>query len=175
MNSRWQPLVSIAKGIDIVTEKIGRAASFLMLVLGVEITYDVVLRYVFDAPTKWSYDISYMLAGTVIMLTAPWVLKNHGHVSLDLLSQRFSPRTKRILEIVFMAACFFPLVAFLSHYSFKVTLISLMCNETSSVSYWRPVIWPFRLILLAGLLLLLVQGLANLVHAVFDTEGDSHD
>ena len=56
-----------------MSEWSGRVVMFLVLVLVASITYDVVMRYVFDAPTIWSYSFSYMLGTSIVAMGMPYV------------------------------------------------------------------------------------------------------
>ena len=81
-------LRAIIGSIEKTSEWTGKGVSWIMVILVLEVSYDVTLRYAFNEPTLWSYDISYMLAGTVIMMAAAWVLLMDGHISLDVISNR---------------------------------------------------------------------------------------
>jgi len=160
-------IARLVHGIDTLSELVGKAVSWLLVVLIAEVFYDVVMRYAFSAPTVWSYDVSYMLGGAVILMASAWVLKRGEHISMDVISQRFTVRTRLVLDVVFLIAVFFPLTYVLMEQSLRMTMISVMNNETSSVSFWRPVYWPFRIAISAGLVLLLAQGVSNLIRKCY--------
>lgn len=56
--------------IDTLNKYIGKAAAWLVPLLILELVYDTIARYVFNAPTEWSYDVTYMLYGAIFMLGA---------------------------------------------------------------------------------------------------------
>jgi TRAP-type mannitol/chloroaromatic compound transport system permease small subunit len=58
------------------------------------VTYEVIARYVFNAPTIWSFDLTYMLYGAMFMLGAAYALHKGAHIRTDFLLGQFSPRTK---------------------------------------------------------------------------------
>lgn len=149
--------------VDKFSELTGKAVSWLMVLLVLEVSYDVTMRYAFNRPTVWSYDISYMLSGTIIMLAAAWVMVLDGHIALDVLSNKFSSRTKLILDVVFFIICVFPVLYFLFKHSLTVTWTAVSIYERSSVSFWRAQIWPYRIVISAGFLFLLLQSIATLV------------
>jgi len=160
-------LRAVVKSIERTSEWTGKVVSWLMAILVLEVRYDVILRYAFNQPTVWSYDISYMLAGTIIMLAAAWVLLIDGHISLDVISNKFPTRLRLYLDLIFFVICFFPLIYLLLRHSINVTVTGVSVFERSNVSYWRTPIWPFRIIITAGFLLLLVQGVASFVRKLF--------
>jgi TRAP-type mannitol/chloroaromatic compound transport system permease small subunit len=160
-------LRSIVKKIDRFSELTGKAVSWLMVILVLEVSYDVIMRYVFNKPTVWSYDISYMLSGTIIMLAAAWVMVLDGHIALDVLSNRFPIRTKLILDVIFFVICVFPMLFFLFRHSMIVTGTAVSVFEKSNVSYWRAQIWPYRIVISAGFLFLLIQSIATLIRKLY--------
>jgi TRAP-type mannitol/chloroaromatic compound transport system permease small subunit len=160
-------LRAIVSKIEQVSQWTGKAVSWLMVVLVLEVSYDVIMRYVFNEPTVWSYDISYMLSGTVIMLAAAWVMVLDQHIALDVLSNRFTTRTKLSLDVVFFTVCVLPMLYFLLQHSITVTWRAVSIFEQSNISYWRAYIWPYRIIVSAGFLLLIVQSIATLIRKLY--------
>ena len=60
--------------LDGISEWSGKTVSWLVLVLTLVIGYEIVMRYLFNAPTKWSFDISYMLGGSYFLLGEAYTL-----------------------------------------------------------------------------------------------------
>jgi len=74
----------------------GAIVIFIMLL----ITADVVLRFFFNSPIDWTLDISEILLLYIPFLTAAWVLKNDGHIRVDILYNMFSPRFRGVLNLL---------------------------------------------------------------------------
>ncbi len=87
-------------GIDWLSESVGKMAGLLIVVLALMVSYDVVKRYFFSAPTVWAQEMSAMLFGTFIMLGGAYTAKENKHVNMDIFYSRFSPRGRAILDIV---------------------------------------------------------------------------
>jgi len=134
-----------------------------VLVMVLAIAYDVILRYIFSAPTVWQYDISYMLGGSIIILGAGYVHLKKRHVRVDIIYNRFSPRTKLTLEVFFTVIFFFPFLTGLIVVATQHAFHAYEVKEFSEVGFWRPLMWPFRSVIPVGLSILWLQGLANLV------------
>ena len=153
-------------GIDRLSTLVGQTFAWCILLLTGVVTYEVVARYAFRAPTTWAYDVSYMLYGTLFMMAGPYALSRNGHVRGDFLYRNFPPRRQAWFDLVLYILFFFPAIfAFMiSGWSFFAD--SFRQNERSMFSPTGPVIWPFKfLIPLVGLLLLL-QGLVEVVRCV---------
>jgi TRAP-type mannitol/chloroaromatic compound transport system permease small subunit len=72
------------------------------------VAYEVISRYVFDAPTDWSYELSYMLYGSFFMLGAGYTLLKGGHVRTDIFYNNWSFRTRGILDSLLYVIAFYP-------------------------------------------------------------------
>jgi len=153
-------------GIDRLSTFIGQTFAWSIAVLTGVITYDVIARYAFRAPTSWGFDASYMLYGTLFMMAGAYALSRNGHVRGDFLYRNFSPRRQAKFDLVLYLLFFFPaMLAFMiSGWSFFAA--SFAQNERSVFSPDGPVIWPFKfLIPLVGILMLL-QGMVEVVRCI---------
>ncbi len=121
--------------IDRVSELTGHAISWIVLLLTLILAYEVLMRYVFNAPTKWAYDISYMLGGTFFLMGAAYTLWNKGHVRIDLFYMRFSPRKRALIDVFFYLVFFFPLWIGLLYYLIPHVHMSWKLAERSLESY----------------------------------------
>jgi TRAP-type mannitol/chloroaromatic compound transport system permease small subunit len=153
-------------GIDRLSTLVGQAFAWCILLLTGVIVYEVFVRYVFRAPTTWGYDVSYMLYGTLFMMAGAYTLSRNGHVRGDFLYRNFRPSLQAWFDLVLYILFFFPgIIAFMVS-GWHHFMESYGQNERSMFSPTGPVIWPFKfLIPLVGLLLLL-QGLAEVVRCV---------
>jgi TRAP-type mannitol/chloroaromatic compound transport system permease small subunit len=149
--------------IDAVNERVGITVKWLILILTAVMVYDVVMRYVFNAPTVWGFDISYMLGGTFFILGMGYTLLKDKHVRVDVISAKFSPRTKAFVELAGHVLLFFPAFGLLFWQLVPYVARSWMDQEKSLESFWRPPIYPFKTALLVGVALLLLQGVASFV------------
>lgn len=145
----------------------GKIISFAVLTMVILIAYDVILRYLFRAPTVWQYDISYMLGGSIIMLGSGYVHLNRRHVRVDIFYNSFSAKKKLSLDILFTLIFFFPLVTGILIMSIEHAIHAYKIREFSEVGFWRPLMWPFRSAIALGLIVLWLQGLANFIRDVY--------
>lgn len=151
----------VCNGINLLSEWSGRAVRWLLVPLIISIAYDVFMRYVFNAPTIWSFSLSYMLGGTVEMIGFAYVLYHRGHVSVDLIYAKFPKKIKLIINVVFTAIFFLPLFFMLSKVSVEHAYWSCSVNEIATESVWYPIVWPFKIAVALGFCLLFLQGVSN--------------
>lgn len=156
----------ILLGIDRLSTVVGQAFAWCILALTVVVTYEVVARYAFRAPTNWGYDVTYMLYGALFMMAGAYALSRNGHVRGDFLYRMMPPRRQAWLDLVLYLLFFFPAIFALMISGWHFFAESFRQDERSMFSPSGPVIWPFKfLIPLVGFLLLL-QGLVELVRCI---------
>ncbi len=133
--------------------------------------YEVFSRYLFNAPTIWAYEIAYMAMGTNFLLGAAVTLRDRGHIRIDLLYARWSPRTQALIDIVGYTCLFLPVAWWVSWGLWKYAYYAFLSGETSGDSAWNPIIWPFRLVFFAGFVSLALQAAAELIKAAYILAG----
>ena len=156
----------ISKGIDGASRWIGKASAWLIPLLIAELVFDTVARYLFNAPTRWSYDISYMLYGTAFMGGAAYTLFLDEHVRIEVLSEKVSPKARSLIDIIGYLLFFFPAMGTLFYYGTHFALKSWKMLETSGESMWSPLIYPFKTVIPVTVLLLLLQGVVQFSRCV---------
>lgn len=156
-------LKRIVTGIDSISEWTGKTVCFLCLALVFTITVDVFMRYVFNSPTKWSYDITYMLGGTLFVMTIAFVLRYRGHVSIDIIRGRMPVRLGLAIDVTLHVLLFFPLMLVLFWLSTEHACTSIAQRELSNVGFWRPPLYPFRAVLPVAFFLVVLQGVSMLI------------
>lgn len=154
---------TIVRGIDRVSEICGYLGAAAILALIAVTMVEVFSRYVLHAPTIWAFDAAYMLNGSAFILACAAALKVNQHVSIDIFSQFFSLRTKRIIEAVTFALLVLPALGFVTSAAWAEFWRAFMEGTIEQVSPWRPKIWPFRLVLAIGLSALWLQVLARVL------------
>ncbi len=110
MSSRDSDLVRLARRIDLIAIGSGQLVAWLIVPMVLSLTWEVVARYVFNAPTQWAYDMTFMLYGTFFMLGAAFTLQRKGHVRTDMYYERWSPRRQAIIDIACYLIFFLPFV-----------------------------------------------------------------
>jgi TRAP-type mannitol/chloroaromatic compound transport system permease small subunit len=153
------PMKRFLTAIDWVSEKSGKGVSFLILLLSVVVLYEIVARYLFNSPTIWAHEIAQMIFGTYVILMGAYVLKHGSHVNVESLYNRFSPRTRAILDL-FTWSLFFIFCGLIFWKGAGMAWDSFVVLETGPTSF-APPIYPFKAMIPLGALLILLQGLAK--------------
>ncbi len=152
---------ALSKFVDHLSEWSGKAIAWAGLFLVLELVYDTVARYVFNAPTRWSYDISYMLYGAIFMIGAAYTLLTDEHVRIEVIYEKVSPKVRAIIDAIGYLVFFFPSIGALLYFGTDFALKSWRMLEHSGVSMWSPPIYPFKTIIPLAAFLLLIQGMVK--------------
>ncbi len=151
--------------IDFVSEWSGKAIGYLLLpIIGVMV-FEVVSRYVFNAPTIWSTDVVIFLGGTLFIIGGSYTHYVRGHISVDNLYVMLPPRWQTVTRVVLHFPLFALYIGVLLWEGTEMAWDSLIENEHTG-SLWNPVVWPFKLMVPLGALLILLQGVAQFVRDV---------
>ena len=164
-------LMRVLKVIDIISDRSGKVIAWLLVFLVLELMYDVIARYVFGIATLWSYDISWMIGGTVYVFGAAYVLLYRGHVRIDIFYTRYSPKAKLIYDIILMLVFFFPGMIVWLWGSIDRTIYSVQRLEISVATYWQAPIYPMRILISIGIIFLMLQGIATRIRDVSSLMG----
>ncbi len=92
-------LRAIVRTIDIINERLGKAASWLILFLMAITVYDVLMRYVFRTGTVALMEAEIYLYMLNFMLAAGWTLLADGHVRVDLVYAGLGPKKKAWIDL----------------------------------------------------------------------------
>jgi TRAP-type mannitol/chloroaromatic compound transport system permease small subunit len=159
-------LISLIRVIDTISDWSGRIVCWIIIPLVGSLAWEVVARYVFNAPTVWAYDVSYMLYGAFFMLGAGYALLRGGHIRTDMLYQNWSPRRQGAVDAVCYLFLFFPAMLFLLWMGGQEFWHSWEIGERSDASPWRPILYPLKAVIPVTAVLLLMQGLSEFLKSL---------
>ncbi len=148
----------------------GRLAAFLVMPLVVAMVYEVGSRYLFDAPTQWAFEISYMLMGSIFLLGMSYALSIDAHVNVDFMHSALPKRWTAIIDGI----AYFVLTGFFLFLTFALAQSALRAFETgegSGLSAWNPQIWPYRIVYVVGLALMVLQSVAKTLQSALLAAG----
>jgi len=156
----------VSKWVDRLSVWTGKGSAWLIPLLIAELVYDTIARYLFNAPTAWSYDISYMLYGTAFMGGAAYTLLRDEHVRIEIIYEKVSPKTRAVIDAIGYVIFFFPSMGVLLYFGTEFTIKSWRMLETSGESMWSPPIYPFKTVIPVTVLVLLLQGIIQFLRCI---------
>ena len=132
--------------------------AWFILAIVLLIVSNVLGRYFFDLRFDFAVDVSWQLYGMLIMLGASYSLAKGTHIRTDIYWKRFSDRTKALVDLGGYCL-FFPTFGILTYLAAVDMWKSILIDERSSATMSQLVIWPLKIGITMGLVLLLYQGI----------------
>lgn len=144
----------------------GKVFAWCVIIMTFGVGYEVVVRYLFRAPTPWAFDLSYMMYGTMFMMAGAYTLSRGGHVRGDFIYRLWRPRTQATVELVLYFLFFFPGVLALVISGWRYASRSWRYFEVSTMSPANIPIYQFKTVIIAAGILLVIQGVAQVFRCI---------
>jgi TRAP-type mannitol/chloroaromatic compound transport system permease small subunit len=160
-----RPLLRASAAIDAVNAFLGRSVIWLILAAILISAGNAIVRKAFDISSNAWLELQWYLFGWAFLVAAAYTLQRNEHIRIDIVSNAFSERTRDWIDVfghVFMLIPFSALMVYLSWVFF---LRSWLSGEMSG-NAGGLVIWPARLAIVVGFVLLFLQGISELIKRV---------
>ena len=162
---KW--MASTITKIDLFNKWVGNTVCWITFPLILAMTYEVLARKLFLAPTIWAYDISRFLYGALFMLGAGYALSKGIHIRADFLYRNFKVKNQGKIDFILYLLFYFPgLIVFL-YMTTGFVQESIMRNERGMDTTWMPYMWPIKSCLWFGIIFLLIQGVSELFKSYY--------
>ncbi|MBW1646139.1 MAG: TRAP transporter small permease subunit [Deltaproteobacteria bacterium] len=153
---------TIIRLIDTTNEKIGQLGALLILPMVGVVVYEVIMRYIFTAPTSWGFETTTFIYGIHYILGLSYTQLHNGHVAIDIFEAKLPTKKRAALSIFTSLVIFFPTFTCMTIFSWRYALDSWRNWEHQSTS-WSPPLYPFKTIMAIGFTLLLLQNFSKLL------------
>lgn len=150
--------------VDRASDALGMIGGWLLLPLSFFVAYEVVLRYVFDSPTIWVWDLGMQLQAAIVALGGSYALRTNSHVSIDILVSKLSPRLRAILESITDAL----LVVGVSVLLWRLWISAqyAVTIHEKWTSYWAPPVYPLKVLIVVAVAIMLLQAIARWIRTL---------
>ena len=151
--------------VDRASTLLGQACSWVIVLLTLGISAEVVSRYAFNTPHDWALDAQVMCYGTLFMMAGAYTLAKNGHVRGDVLYGFFRPRTQATLDLILYLIFFMPGIVALTWAGWGFAQDSLAIRESTFSATPLP-LYPFKFVIPIAGGMLLLQGVVEIVRCV---------
>ncbi len=155
-------LLRLAHGIDAVSERIGKAAIWLVLIVVLISAGNAVSRFAFNLSSNAMLEIQWYLFSAIFLFCAAYVLKKNEHIRIDVIAGRFSDRVQNWIDVFGILVFLLPMAVMIAYLSWPVFINAWNSGEMSP-NPGGLVRWPVRLLLPIGFALLILQAVAELI------------
>lgn len=158
-------LLALSRAIDACTTFIGKSASWMILVAVLVSAINAIVRKVFNYSSNGWLELQWYLYGIAYMGAAAWTLNLNEHIRIDLLYTRASRWVQHWIDLLGHLLFLIPFAWLLVYYLYPWFLSAYRTGETSPNASGL-ILWPARLILLLGFVLLLIQGISEIIKKI---------
>jgi len=155
-------LLSLARLIDAINEKIGLAVSWALLLAVLICAGNAIIRYSLNMSSNAWLEIQWYLFAAMFMLASAYTLKRNEHVRIDVVVGRFSRRTQAIIDILGFLFFLLPVSLLILYFSIPYAMESIRNQEVSS-NAGGLILWPAKLLIPVGFVLMILQGFSELI------------
>ena len=158
-------LLKLSQLIDWLTERVGKGAFWLVLIMTLISAGNASYRFVFNDSSNGMLEIQWYLFAAVFLLCAPYTLQKNEHVRIDVLSGKLSPRGLAVIDIIGTLFFLLPMVVLVLWLSLPLVAESYKINEHSA-NAGGLIRWPVKILLPIGFALLALQGVSELIKRI---------
>jgi TRAP-type mannitol/chloroaromatic compound transport system permease small subunit len=158
-------LLRISSAIDSINEHIGKWAAWLTLIAVIICTVNAIVRYTVNMSSNAWLEMQWYLNAAMFLLVASYALKKNAHVRIDVIISKLSPRTQAWIDIVGALLFLIPVSLIIAWYSWPALVNSYEIGEMSS-DPGGLIRWPMRLVIPVAFVLLILQGVSEIIKRV---------
>ncbi|HSX76640.1 MAG TPA: TRAP transporter small permease subunit [Shinella sp.] len=167
-------LLVFSRLIDTITENMGKAVGWLILVAVLVSAGNAIIRKVFNMSSNAWLEAQWYLFGGAFMLAAAYTLSQNEHIRIDVVYGNFSRRVQHWIDLFGHCLFLMPFVLLMVYFLVPYVLMSFRSGEGSS-SAGGLIVWPAKAVLLAGFVLLAFQGVSEIIKKIAIMRGDMED
>jgi TRAP-type mannitol/chloroaromatic compound transport system permease small subunit len=159
------------KYIDATSRLVGKVVMYLIFIMMGILLYDTISRTVFGKPHIWAVELTQFFMAAYYLLGGAFTLLIGGHVRMDLFYSRWTKKGKAVADVI----TFVPLLIYMIILLWGGVqgIIYAITYKQVTYSAWGPQVTPIKLFMVAGLLLMFLQILSELIKDIADLRGEN--
>jgi TRAP-type mannitol/chloroaromatic compound transport system permease small subunit len=157
--------LSLSKSIDALNERIGLGISWALLAAVLICAGNALVRYSLNISSNAWLEIQWYLFGAIFLLASSYTLKRNEHVRIDVVVGRFSKRTQVWIDVFGFVLFLLPATLLILYFAVPYAMESIRSQEMSS-NAGGLIVWPAKLLIPIGFLMLSLQGISELIKRI---------
>jgi TRAP-type mannitol/chloroaromatic compound transport system permease small subunit len=157
--------LSLSKLIDTVNERIGLSISWALLAAVLICAGNALVRYLLNISSNAWLEIQWYLFGAIFLLASSYTLKRNEHVRIDVVVGRFPRRAQVWIDVFGFLLFLLPATFLILYFAVPFAFESIRSQEMSS-NAGGLIVWPAKLLIPVGFLLLTLQGISELIKRI---------
>lgn len=166
--------LALSRAIDTLNRRIGRSVAWLILVAVVVSAVNAIIRKVFNISSNAWLELQWVLFGAVFLLCASWTLQVKEHIRIDIVNNLLPKRVQQWIDLIGHLLFLLPFCALMVYHSVPFFIRSYEVNE-QSLSAGGLAQWPAKGLVVIGFVLLLLQGISEVIKQIAIMRGKLDD
>lgn len=158
-------LLKLSAMIDRMTETVGRTLYWLILITVLISTFNAIARKFFNASSNAWLELQWYLFSAVFLGCAGYALLRKEHIRIDIVASHLSPRANQRIALFGHVFFLVPLCLITLYEAWPYFMESYRIGEVSS-NAGGLVRWPAKLMIIVGFVLLLIQGISEIIKQI---------
>lgn len=163
-------LLAFSRAVDAMNERIGKVIYWLVLAAVLISAANAIVRKAFNTSSNAFLEIQWYLFSAIFLFCAGYTLLKNQHVRIDVIAGRLSKRAQAWIDIMGTLLFLMPMAIVIMVLSWPVFVQALQRSEVST-NAGGLIIWPARLMVPIGFMLLILQGWSELIKRVAFLKG----
>lgn len=165
-------LLALSRAIDRVNEVIGKSVIWLILVAVLVSAINALVRKIFNSSSNAWLELQWYLFGAAFLGAAAYTLRQGEHVRIDIVYGMWKRRTQHRIDLFGHVVFLMPFVLLMIYYLWPYAMRSMcigqneFCRIERSTNSGGLQLWPAKLMLLVGFILLAVQGVSEIIKKI---------
>jgi TRAP-type mannitol/chloroaromatic compound transport system permease small subunit len=164
-------LLQLEKAVNGFSDLLGKIAGILLILLLLNVFYDVIMRYLFNDVSIGMQELEWHLYATVFLLGVPYALRHGGHVRVDLVYELQSLKTKAWIDLFGTLFFLLPFTLLVCYYGVDFVRESFEMNEQSGDPGGLPYRWLIKSVIPVAFFSMAVSGIGMLLHSINTIRG----
>lgn len=157
--------LALSRAIDALTTFVGKAAAWLILASVLVSATNAVVRAFLNVSSNAWLELQWYLFGAAFMLAAAYTLKQNEHIRIDIIYGQFSRARQHWIDLLGHLLFLMPFCLLMTWYFFIYVGTAVRSGEQSA-NAGGLLIWPGKLMLLLGFILLVLQGISEIIKKI---------
>jgi TRAP-type mannitol/chloroaromatic compound transport system permease small subunit len=153
--------------VDTISVWTALTGRWFIIALVVLVTTEVTLRYVFNKPTLWGYELHVMLAASSYILAFAYTHQQRAHVRVDMIYAHLPRRGQALIDVLGTLLIFFPFIFLLCYTAWSWMFDAWATGEKMPITGWYPPAGPLRTVVLYGIVLFALQAVAHFIRDTY--------
>lgn len=167
-------LLKLEKIINALSDLVGKIAALLLILLLINVFYDVIMRYVFNDVSIGMQELEWHLYSSVFLLGIAYTLRHEAHVRVDLIYERISTTHKAYIDLFGVLVFLLPFFILLSYYSIEFTIDSYQMNEKSGDPGGLTMRWLIKGMMPVSFMTIIFAGIGLLLRSINTIINENH-